>query len=94
MKNWVKMLLGVLGTIFLGAIGSGLWERFLSKFMDSLIDLSVEFVNLIFKSYKDRIYETASLGFHDIYSLQLYIIFVITLPFLYLLILKKYSEKK
>ncbi len=94
MKNWIKITIGIIGTIFLGAIGSGLWERFLSPLADSLVILSVEFVNTIFKSYKDGIYETASLGFHESYSLMLFVIYVMVLPFLYLRLLKTHPATK
>lgn len=92
MKNWIKITLGILGTIFLGAIGSGLWERFLSKIIDSLVSLSVEFLNSIFKSYKDGIYETASVGFHETYSMQLFLLFFLLMPLAYIKLLKRHPE--
>jgi len=94
MKSGVKIILGIIATIFLGAIGSGLWERFLSKFIDALVSLSIEFIDVIFKSYKDGIYETASLGFHENHSLQLFILFVGLLPFAYIRLLKRHPESK
>lgn len=83
-----------MGTIFLGAIGSGLWERFLSGFVDSLVSLSIEFVSSIFKSYKDDIYETAALGFHEIHSLQLFLLVVLLLPMAYIRLLQRHPENK
>ena len=88
MQNWIKISLGVLGTILLGAIGSGLWERFLSGTVDSVVDLSIVIVSSIFNSYKDGIYETASLGFHESYSLLLIMLFVMLMPLAYLRLLR------
>lgn len=94
MSNWIKITLGILGTIFLGAIGSGLWERFLSGFVDSLVGLSIELVSSIFKSYKDGIYETASLGFHETHSLQLLLFVNILLPIAYIRLLQRHPENR
>jgi hypothetical protein len=82
-KSLIKIILGMLGTIILWAVGSGLWERFLSKFFDTIANLSVEFVNSIFRSYKDGIYQTASLGLHENYSLALLGAAILFLPFPY-----------
>lgn len=35
-KKIIKIALGIAATIVLGAIGSGLWERFLGPFLDWL----------------------------------------------------------
>lgn len=90
MNNGIKIILGIIGTILLGAIGSGLWDRFLSGFFDSVVNVSVELVNLIFKTYKDGIYETASLGFHESYSLIWIMLVISLMPLMYIQILRKH----
>ena len=92
--NYGKVILGIIGTILLGAIGSGLWERIISPLADEIMKLSINSINFFFTSYKDSIYKEASNGFHELYSLEIYLILLAILPFLYIKLLQKHPSNK
>jgi hypothetical protein len=83
-KGAVKLIGGIVATILLGAIGSGVWERILSPAANWVYRASVNFVNSISTGYKDRIYQAASQGFHEAYSLKIFALFSLLLA-LYLM---------
>ena len=56
----IKIIIGAVATVFLGALGSGLWERFLSPFFDYLADSITRAASSLSSSYADSIYERAS----------------------------------
>jgi len=58
--NILKIIGGLIATVFLGAIGSGLWERFLSPFFDSLQLKIAQAISSIYSGYLDSIYEDAA----------------------------------
>jgi len=88
MKNkFIKISGSVLLVIFLGAIGSGLWERFLSPVIDKLIEVTINGMSCIVSSYRDSIYVTAAEGFHESSAVSLYTVALAILPFLYLTML-------
>ncbi|MFA4919633.1 MAG: hypothetical protein WC581_10330 [Thermodesulfovibrionales bacterium] len=68
----VKYILAALGTIFLGAIGSGLWERFLGPFSDRLILFIVDLFSSISNSYLNSLYRKIGYGNKEIFSYQVY----------------------
>ena len=55
-----KILLGITGTIILGAIGSGVWERLLSPFLSYLSSSLTTAISSISKTYSDSIYTSAA----------------------------------
>lgn len=59
-KKFVKIILGVMLTILLGAIGSGVWERLLSPTLSKISNLITSSVASISDRYSDSIYSTAS----------------------------------
>ena len=70
-EHWV---ISVIGTIFLGALGSGLWDaalkpvfQFLGKYIFSILTFGA-------KRASDNIYIEAARGHHETPSLKLYII--------------------
>ena len=71
-KGAAKVIGGIIATIVLGAIGSGLWERVLSPATNWIYRESVNLVSNISIGYKDGIYEAASQGFHEAYSLKIF----------------------
>lgn len=93
-KSIIKIIIGVFGTILLGAIGSGLWERIIGPLIDSLMKLSINSINFFFITYKDSIYKEASNGFHEFYSLQLWILILMLIPLLYIRLLQTHPENK
>ena len=63
MKNkLVKIILGVIGTILIGAIGSGVWERFLSPLIDSTASRLASLFSLVSKSYANSLYSDIGKG--------------------------------
>lgn len=55
-KRTLKVGLTVLGTILLGAIGSGIWARIGDPLANLLTSVLINGINLVFSSYKDSIY--------------------------------------
>jgi hypothetical protein len=70
----LKVLAGIVATIILGAIGSGLWERILAPVLDWCFRSVVDIISTISTTYKDNIYSAASLGFHELYALKSYVV--------------------
>lgn len=60
LNNVTKLILGTIGTIVLGAIGSGLWERVLSPFLSFASTSITSALSSISKTYSDSIYSAAS----------------------------------
>jgi hypothetical protein len=66
--NFIKIIGGLIGAIFIGAIGSGLWERFLSPAVDSSYRFIVSLFSNLYSGYLDSIYVEASKNLPDIYQ--------------------------
>jgi hypothetical protein len=100
MSAWRKVLLsagGLIAAVLLGAIGSGLWERVLSKCWDSAVRLFVSAMSAIWAGYSNGIYLEAAKGLHDYPSLAVYSWFFIMLPMLFavtLLLMHPYRLQK
>lgn len=90
MNKWIKMIAAAVVTIILGAIGSGLWERFLSEFFDVVVNLLIELLDSIFTSYQDGIYESASLGFREEHSIFIASMIYMFVPMSYYILLMRY----
>lgn len=58
----IKIILGIIGTIVIGAIGSGLWERILSRIFDSATSSLAALFSLISKSYANSLYSDVGKG--------------------------------
>ncbi len=93
-KGFLKVALGVIVTIFLGAIGSGLWERFLGPFLDWLSRITVGAFAWGHTSYRDSIYENAAKGFHEAHSLAVYTLALGILPMFYLFALQRHPTAR
>lgn len=89
----LKIIVGVIATIILGAIGSGLWERFLGPTLDWLTKASIGTIARGYGSYRDLIYASAAKGFHEAHSLALYTLVIGFLPMAYLLLLLYILQK-
>jgi hypothetical protein len=81
----LRIFLGIISAIVLGAIGSGIWERILSPLVDNTFRFIIDSINLISTSYKDGIYLRSAKGFHEDYSFRLFAIFILIVT-LYILI--------
>lgn len=83
MRQFFKIVAGVAVTIFLGAVGSGLWERFMGPGLDWLTRATVGAISNGHTWYRDSIYVSASKGFHEAQALALYSLVLGLLPLLY-----------
>jgi hypothetical protein len=81
-KSISKIVVGVCITILLGAIGSGVWENILSPGLDWTYRAAVDLVSTVSLDYKNRIYEKASMGFHEDFSFRLFSLVTMLLPLL------------
>jgi hypothetical protein len=59
-RNTIKIILGAVATILLGAIGSGVWDRLLSPGLKILGNLVTTILSSISDKYSDSIYTRAS----------------------------------
>lgn len=59
-KKAIKIVLGAIATILLGAIGSGVWEKVLSPGLIYVAKLTTSLISLVSESYSNSIYERAS----------------------------------
>lgn len=71
-NKYLKVVLGVIGAIFLGAIGSGVWENLLSPLMGVCTELAINIITLGKESFLNSIYEDIAKGFSERYSIELY----------------------
>ena len=65
--KYIKIIGGIIITIILGAIGSGVWEKILSPFFYYI----VQFSSNIYSGYLDAIYDSASMYIPDIYQIKI-----------------------
>jgi hypothetical protein len=72
----VKIALGGLAAILLGAVGSGVWERLLSPALHALSDASFRALGAVSSSFKDAIYAEAAKGFHEVPPLTMLALFL------------------
>lgn len=71
MRNWHKVLLGSLGAILLGAVGSGVWDLALRRIVLASLSGLYSLGTLGVDSFRDRIYLEAARGFREMPSLLL-----------------------
>ncbi len=86
-KKVLTVVAGVIGTILLGAIGSGLWERCLSPVADWTIKVVVSGMSLLSSTYKNGIYQEVAKGHHEYSALFLHSLVLAMLPIGYLLLM-------
>lgn len=60
LENWRKVTLGVLATIFLGALGSGFWEKILSPLLEFTSEKISSWISSVSESYSSSIYSDAA----------------------------------
>jgi|GEM_PF-3294189 len=89
--NGRKIVTAVLGTLILGALGSGLWERLGSPLFDFITHVIIDGIDWVTKSYKDSIYTEASFGFQERSANVLYESFLAFSPLCYLLLIMIHS---
>ncbi len=67
-----KVLRVTLVTIFLGAVGSGVWEWLLKPAMSGTSELVLDVATLGMERFKDSLYKEVALGFHEDPSLRVH----------------------
>jgi hypothetical protein len=77
--TWKTWLLGIGGTLLLGALGSGLWEVGLRPLFTNGGTLVLSAVNLLAGSYKDAVYKHIAMGLHEHSSLHVDALLMATL---------------
>ncbi|MDT8419964.1 MAG: hypothetical protein RQ754_06000 [Desulfuromonadales bacterium] len=86
---------GILGTIFLGALGSGFWNLILGPLVSKLGNVVVRISSLGIKSLKDKLYYEASKGHKNhLLKITTFLIFVfIFTPLMYVNQLSERGER-
>ena len=69
-KTIPKILLGFVATVLVGAVGSAVWERVLSPLLNWLYRGSIDAISSVSLTYKNGIYKSAAMGFHETYSFR------------------------
>jgi hypothetical protein len=93
MNKFFKVVLGVLATIVLGAVGSGLWERMLGPFLDWLTRSTIGLYASAVGTYRDSIYENAAKGLHEEHSLVVHTLIIAMIPLLYYFLLRRHPTE-
>jgi hypothetical protein len=65
LKPWQKRTLSVLGILIGGALGSGLWQRLGDPLYLYLRNAILNSATFLFKGYKNLVYESVAVGFHE-----------------------------
>lgn len=76
-KKTIKWILGVIGVVFLGAIGSGLWQIGMEPASSWILDALFKITTLGLSYFEDAFYRDVAKGLHEETSLfALYFIFI------------------
>jgi hypothetical protein len=90
----IKIILGTIVAILMGAIGSGLWEELLGPAFHFFGIGFIRLMSKIFSSYQDSIYKSASDGFHEFPSMTMLIGMLMILIALYRWMMLKHPHAK
>lgn len=73
-KKTIKWILGIIGLIFLGAVGSGLWQIGIEPVGNWLLDVIFKITTLGLSSRSDDFYQRVAKGLHEESSLQVLVL--------------------
>jgi len=88
LNKYVKWALGILGTILLGAIGSGVWEWILADLFSWLGNSFISIASTFSKVYVDSLYKDIWKGAEYSYLREIYVITFVIYLMLPLIILR------
>lgn len=83
--KWYRSPIGIIGTIFLGAIGSGLWDVFLKNVLISTYVMTSTAIGSVFSGYLDSIHEDIGKANANEVSVMLFLLLMLTIVFLNIL---------
>ncbi|MBJ6911644.1 hypothetical protein JG661_20470, partial [Vibrio cholerae] len=86
MNKYIKVTLGTIGAIVIGAIGSGVWEYILQPVLKNGSNAFLELATLGAESYKDDLYQEVAKGYQEKASFSLLLSFNALLVSAYLVI--------
>src|SRR3989442_14883559 len=88
MNRKLKWTLGIIGTILLGALGSGLWSVVFAPLGSTILKWLLSIVTLGIASARDALYVSAALGYRERPSLILLlgagVAFAMVPPFIFI----------
>lgn len=90
----IKYIIGIIVAIFIGAIGSGVWEQLLKPIFRFTSTKIIEIMTYIFKGYRNDIYREASDGFHEQHSLFIMMIITCIVIMIYMKVMKEHPYVK
>ena len=93
-KGGRKVAAAILGTLVLGAIGSGIWDRVGGPLFDVITRLLIGGIDLITRTYKDSIYREAAYGFQEASSSFIHQQFLGILPVFYFFLILRHPWLK
>lgn len=76
-KTILRATLGILGTVLIGAIGSGVWEHILQPALSWTRDSVLNVASLGIETFKDDTYREIAQGFREAASGQVYFLLVL-----------------
>ena len=77
-KRTIKWILGVIGLIFLGALGSGLWQIGIEPVFSWLLGIIFKITTLGLTSLSDAFYQDVAKGLHEDISMEIMIWYLLT----------------
>lgn len=92
MERTIKTIAVTFGTIILGAIGSGVWEKLVGPLFDGLTELIIDALDFLIGSYKDSIYREAAFGYREYAANGIYELIIGAMPALYLILLLNHPK--
>lgn len=64
-NKYLKVTLGIIATILLGAIGSGVWEYLLKPSFGTISELTLNIITFGIESFKNDLYSEIAIGFYE-----------------------------
>src|SRR5579863_8528148 len=80
--GWRKIALGTLGTLLLGALGSGLWELALRPGGQWLGRAFLSLVTFGSRYLKDQVYIEAARGYHEASATESYLLLIVLMSWI------------